>query len=345
MEEKGYSSIMLSNYGNNQLNDPTRQISYLGVSASNIFRLAAALCMVFLFSSVQFNKQQPSQVVEEHGIGGGVFLDEELYESESDVVIDNDTEKSELDNISKTRTLLYSYHILQRGDNISKLAITYGLNQDSIISTNNINNSRSLPAGRPLKIPNQDGILHTVRNGETLSSIATRYNADKEAIQIANELFSEKVVNGTNLFIPGARLDRIRLAEINGDLFIWPVYGTITSFYGNRRNPFNRSQWQFHNGIDIRARTGTPIRAAMAGRVSSAGYDSVYGNYVIITHHSGYRTLYGHMSVIRTRVGAYVAQGERIGDVGNTGRSTGPHLHFTVYKNGSTVNPRVLLRY
>jgi len=135
------------------------------------------------------------------------------------------------------------------------------------------------------------------------------------------------------------------LQEINGDLFIWPLYGTISSFYGNRRDPVNPDRWEFHNGIDIRGRTGTPIRAAMAGRVSSVGFDRVYGNYVIINHHSGYRTLYAHLSVIRTRSGAYVAQGERIGDAGNTGLSTGPHLHFTVYKNGNTVNPRVLLRY
>jgi len=82
----------------------------------------------------------------------------------------------------------------------------------------------------------------------------------------------------------------------------------------------------------------------MAGRVSVVGYDNVFGNYVIINHNSGYRTLYGHMSVIRTRTGAYVTQGERIGDIGNTGQSTGSHLHFTVFKNGSAINPLPLIR-
>jgi murein DD-endopeptidase MepM/ murein hydrolase activator NlpD len=96
--------------------------------------------------------------------------------------------------------------------------------------------------------------------------------------------------------------------------------------------------------MDIRGGMGTPIKAAMAGRVSQVGYDNVLGNYVMISHHSGYRTLYGHMSVIRTRTGAYVAQGEIVGEVGSTGLSTGPHLHFMVYKNGVTVNPRVLMR-
>jgi murein DD-endopeptidase MepM/ murein hydrolase activator NlpD len=82
----------------------------------------------------------------------------------------------------------------------------------------------------------------------------------------------------------------------------------------------------------------------MAGRVSSVGYDGVSGNYVVITHHSGYRTLYAHLSVVRTKVGAYVRGGDLIGDVGSTGLSTGPHLHFTVYKNGVTVNSRALIR-
>jgi murein DD-endopeptidase MepM/ murein hydrolase activator NlpD len=88
---------------------------------------------------------------------------------------------------------------------------------------------------------------------------------------------------------------------------------------------------------------GTPIKAAMSGRVSSTGYNDATGNFVVISHHSGYRTLYGHMSVIRVKSGAYVKTGERIGDVGSTGLSTGPHLHFTVYKNGVTVNPRALM--
>jgi murein DD-endopeptidase MepM/ murein hydrolase activator NlpD len=82
----------------------------------------------------------------------------------------------------------------------------------------------------------------------------------------------------------------------------------------------------------------------MPGRVSVAGWDNTFGNYVVINHHSGYRTLYGHLSVIRVKSGAYVGAGERIGDVGSTGLSTAPHLHFTVYKNGVTVNPRTLMK-
>jgi len=310
-----------------------------------IFRLLAALYLVFLINPGQYFNYKKTPV-EGNGIGGGYIAEELISEGESDVLITTASldSVSEPETIAKTRILLYDSYMVQSGDNISTLATNFGLNQDTIISVNKITYTRLLQAGKPLKIANQDGIFHTVKNGENLSTIAEKYKASTETIKTVNELFSDKVVTGTELFIPGARLDWSKLQEINGDLFIWPVYGAITSYYGWRRDPFNRSRRHLHNGIDIKGNIGTPIRAAMAGRVSAIGYDSVFGNYVIISHHSGYRTLYGHMHVIRTKTGAYVSQGERIGDVGNTGQSTGPHLHFTVYKNGATINPRSLMR-
>jgi len=321
-------------------------IVFLGQKGKDIFRLAAALCLVFLINPGQYiNYKMPSAA--EHGIGGGYFFDEVITEDEDGLLLipaSYESVISELDSISKTRFLFYDSHTVLSGENISGLAINYGLNQDSIISINKITNSRLLQVGRVLRIPNQDGIFYSVKADDTLTSVAEKYNADQEVIKIVNELFSDNIVVGTELFIPGARLDREVLQEINGDLFIWPVNGAITSSYGWRRNPFNRSVSQFHNGIDIRGSTGTAVRAAMAGRVSAVGYDNILGNYIIISHHSGYRTLYGHLSVIRTRTGVNVAQGERIGDVGNTGQSTGSHLHFTVYRNGVTINPRAVLR-
>jgi len=321
------------------------QLQQTNQTNTYIFRLAAAFCLVLLINPGQyFNHKKPP--VEGDGIGGGYLAKELISEEESGVLLTTASldSVSELEAIAKTRILLCDSYMVKSGDNISTLAINFGLNQDTIISVNKITYTRLLQAGKPLKIPNQDGIYHTVKNGESLSDIAQKYNANTETIKTVNELFSDKVVTGTDLFIPGARLDWSKLQEINGDLFIWPVNGVISSFYGWRRDPFNRGHRQFHNGLDIKGSTGTPVRAAMAGRVSAVGYDNVFGNYVIISHHAGYRTLYGHMHVIRTRTGSYVNQGDRIGDVGNTGQSTGSHLHFTVYKNGATVNPRSLLR-
>jgi len=312
----------------------------------NIFRFAVILCLVFIVKPGFAGKQHEIPAVE-HGIGGGTPSEEVISGAETGIVLSPvslETAVLEPESFSRAHTLLYNNHLVQKGENISELAFNLGLNQGTIISVNKIKNTRLLQIGKVLKIPNQDGILYTVKSGDTLSSIAESHKVEQEAIKTANELFSEKIRVGTDLFLPGAQLDWVSIQEINGDLFIWPVSGAITSSYGYRRDPFNGSRRQFHTGMDIRGSTGTPVRAAMAGRVSRVGYDDVLGNYVIINHHSGYRTLYGHLSVIRTRTGAYVGTGERVGDVGSTGYSTGPHLHFTVYKNGVTVNPRALMK-
>ena len=91
--------------------------------------------------------------------------------------------------------------------------------------------------------------------------------------------------------------------------------------------------------------TGTPIQAAMSGRIMKVGnMHRIYGNYVIIDHGNGYQTLYAHMSKVLVAKGQWVSQGTRIGLVGSTGYSTGPHLHFTVYKNGKLVDPMTILK-
>jgi murein DD-endopeptidase MepM/ murein hydrolase activator NlpD len=287
--------------------------------------------------------QEPSA---ENGVGGGVFPQDASILEAGETAPDSDLALEgvpEPEIFSKPRMLLSSPYQVERGDIIGDLARKFGLNQDTLISYNNIKNTRLLQIGQTLKIPNQDGILHRVQKGDTLSGLAENYKTDEEAIKTVNELFSDTIREGTELFIPGARLDWINLQEINGDLFIWPISGYITSSYGYRNSPFTGVR-QFHSGIDIGAVSGTPIKAAMSGRVIVAGWSDTYGNYVVVSHHSGYRTLYGHMSLIRAKSGQYISTGQRIGDVGSTGLSTGPHLHFTVYKNGVTVNPRTLMK-
>jgi len=244
----------------------------------------------------------------------------------------------------RARPLAYRTHVIKNGDIIGELAVSYDLNEGTILSVNNIKNARLLQIGQVLRIPNQDGILAVIAKGETLETLAERYGSDAGAIMVANQLFSERVLPASTVFIPGGRLSWEERQEINGDLFIWPITGIISSNFGWRGDPFGTGRREFHSGMDIAALVGTPVRAAMAGRVSSTGFDPVLGNFVIITHARGYRTLYAHLSRIRTRQGEYVGSAQHIGDVGSTGRSTGPHLHFSVYSQGSLVNPRTVLR-
>jgi len=287
---------------------------------------------------------RPKKAETENGVGGAIraeelvipALDEEVFNFELEGI-------PEPEEFSRPHVLTFSSYTMEKGDIVGNIAIRTGLNEDTIISVNNIKNTRLMQIGQVIKIPNQDGIYYSVKSGETLESIAEKYNTSVAHIKTANELFSDSVPANTSLFIPGAKLDWTSRQEINGDLFIWPTSGRISSPYGYRIAPFAGVR-MFHTGVDIAAPMGSPIKAAMAGRVTQVGNDESWGNFVVVSHHSGYRTFYAHMSVVRVKEGAYVETGGRIGDVGSTGLSTGPHVHFTVYKNGVTVNPLSLMR-
>jgi len=120
---------------------------------------------------------------------------------------------------------------------------------------------------------------------------------------------------------------------------VWPVRGQISSAFGWRRNPFGGGGSEHHNGIDIPARAGTPIRAAGGGTVIFSGWQGGYGNVVVIDHGGGLTTKYAHNTRNDAREGARVERGQIIAFVGSTGRSTGPHLHYEVRRNGSPINP------
>ena len=124
----------------------------------------------------------------------------------------------------------------------------------------------------------------------------------------------------------------------NTALFAYPVNGRVTSPYGWRSSPINGRR-VFHEGIDLSSPAGTAVRAAAAGRVSTAGNCRVYGRHIIITHDNGYQTKYAHLRSMSVVQGARVEQGMKIGEVGNTGLTTGPHLHFAVFRNDQTLNP------
>ncbi len=131
---------------------------------------------------------------------------------------------------------------------------------------------------------------------------------------------------------------RQRQLQLNFTPSIWPVRGWISSRYGYRVSPFTGRR-ELHRGLDIVNRIGTPIVATADGRVVFAGYKRGYGKMVVIDHGFGRVTKYGHLSRIEVQRDDEVVRGQRIGRLGSTGRSTGPHLHYEVVVNGKTVNP------
>ena len=293
-----------------------------------------------------------------HGVGGLETTAEPEYEenlssllAEVDAVVDAASAEAEIaaniENPDENLEITYQTYRVKSGDMIGFIADAFDVTQDTIISVNNIKQSRLIQPGQYLKIPSMPGIIYTVKkNGETPQTIADKYKVNAEKTAFVNNLtVDSELKSGTSLFVPEAELDWATRQEINGDLFKKPLHARywLSSNYGWRASPFNAGKRTFHGGVDMAVAQGTPIYAALDGTVTAVGFNATYGNYVIITHHSGYKTLYGHMKTTACRKGNFVYTNTVIGYVGSTGMSTGPHLHFTVYKNGKTINPMAVL--
>lgn len=143
--------------------------------------------------------------------------------------------------------------------------------------------------------------------------------------------------NRKNNYVPPAA-NESNPASTGGFLYPLPSQVPITDAYGYRTHPLT-GKYSWHNGVDLAAGAGTTIYATKSGTVTTAEYSEAWGYYVVINHGDGYSSLYAHMPSLSVGVGQYVTQGSAIGTVGSTGYATGPHLHFTIYYNGSDVNP------
>lgn len=151
--------------------------------------------------------------------------------------------------------------------------------------------------------------------------------------ELADTILLEEVEQQTLVVLMRANKDTLLSTPS-----IWPVKGYLTSGFGWRRSPMSGAS-RMHQGLDISNRVGTPIRAPARGAVTFSGSDGAYGICVMLDHGNGIVTRYAHMSKALVKVGEYVQRGDVIGALGNTGRSTGPHLHYEVIVNGTPVNP------
>jgi len=242
-------------------------------------------------------------------------------------------------------TFEWQQHRVLRGESVSEIAQKYKVSVGAVIASNNISNARRLQEGSLLRIPNIDGIPYQIQRGDSLSRISASFNVPLEVILDVNDVKSDNIKPGETLFIPGARMNDIDLRMSLGELFMFPLPGRrfITSNYGMRKDPFTGSL-QFHDGVDFRANTGTTVMAALDGVISVTGENWLYGKYIIMSHSNGYKTLYAHLNSFNVKQGDRVARGRKIAETGNTGYSTGPHLHFGMYdRNNKLINPLELI--
>ena len=199
-----------------------------------------------------------------------------------------------------------------------------------------------------------DNTTLQMENVELMNTAIKDLNARSELIESVMDNIGVKIIksgqdtsaNSGGPFIPvqTAPYDELMkkvdnyLRTIKGMPLGKPVDGLITSRFGNRTDPLNK-QKGFHEGVDIRGKHGSDIRATAAGKVIKAFVNAGYGNYVEIDHGNGYRTVYAHMKNYLVKKGEHVKQGQVIGQVGSTGRSTGPHLHYEIRLNKKPVSP------
>lgn len=241
-------------------------------------------------------------------------------------------------------------HTVQPGETAQSIAEMYRLQPTTILWSNpDIEDVPDLlRIGQEVIILPVDGVYHTVAQDDTLESIAEKYKVEVEAItglsynDLRAPLF--RIQEGMKLIVPGGTKPYVprRVTNYTGPVpenvqgtgsFAWPVLGTITQGY-----------WWGHRAIDIGAPTGSAVVAADGGYVSFVGWTDIgYGYLIILDHANGYSTYYAHLSQMYVTLGQQVARGQVIAAVGNTGRSTGPHLHLEIRYKGVEQNPFVYL--
>ena len=234
---------------------------------------------------------------------------------------------------------IYSY-TPGEGESILTLSARCNVPYSSIATLNRIANAADMQAGKPLLLPSMPG-LFIPENPENELECLMQSSRSEEGYRLTINNGSAKVVCR---FYPGEDFKSTeRIFYLNRG-FYFPLRNfRITSAYGLRQNPVTGSS-KVHQGLDLAAPEGTPVYASREGVVSEQGEDPVLGKYIIVTHDSGWISLYGHLSVIGTVLRQQVNSASLIGRVGSTGQSTGPHLHFELRQNGRPQDPERLLR-
>lgn len=237
------------------------------------------------------------------------------------------------------------------GDTVGTIAQKFGVSEDTIRWQNNLASKDSIKVGQTLEILPVTGVSHKVQKGDTVYSIAKKYDSETQAIvdfpfnTFANDETFELAIGQTVIVPDGVKRSDVlwspvaRVRQVTPDAgtvaatgsFVWPTQGVITQGFS----------W-YHPGIDIANRATPNVLAADSGTVVVSGWvdNTGYGNRVMIDHHNGYITLYGHLQTAYVVAGQSVRRGDAIGKMGSTGRSTGPHLHFEIrQKGGPNLSP------
>ena len=256
-----------------------------------------------------------------------------------------------------------STYEVQDGDALSLIAESYGLTTEELVEINGLSGTDAvIRPGDVLQVTVSEAkltVVYTTQEyyeedyyADTIyQENDSWYTTESEVVQeasaghrrvIALVSYRDDTSTGTEIIKEEITVEAvpkiIEVGTVNPPTYIWPCYGTISSYFGSRSSPTAGASTN-HKGIDIAVSTGTSVMATSGGTVTVAGWQSGYGYVVYIDHGNGVTSRYGHLSKILVSVGDYVSQGDVIARSGNTGNSTGPHLHFEIRVNGTAVNP------
>lgn len=250
----------------------------------------------------------------------------------------------------KPRDKILDYEV-KEGDTISTIAEEFAVSEDTILWENDLTENSRIKPGQKIKILPVSGVAHEVEGGDTVYSVAKKYQANSQAIidfpfnDVGDDF---QLRAGLILIVPDGAppakpkpaptqylaKQQLDITSLGTTQFIWPAVGQMAQYFS----------W-YHPGLDISNLGGGPIYASDSGTVTTAGWPDNYGygNRIVLDHGNGYTTLYAHLSAIYVSVGQKVGKGVVIGQMGSTGRSTGTHLHIEIRKEGAALNPLGIL--
>ena len=245
---------------------------------------------------------------------------------------------------TSSRRVQYADHVVAEGQDLADIAALYNLKTQTLISVNQIRNIQAIREGVVLKIPDRDGQLYTVREGDMLSTIARKFSPSLgwKTLQEVNALSSEIIRVGQQLFIPDTSSSAMaQLADVAPIQFSRPASGVITTLFGQPYLNTVTGVTENLDGIFIVGNWGSAVVASAPGQVVDAGYEvKGRGRFVILSHEGGYRTSYYHLENVEVRTGMTLTKGQVIGSIGTSGTSYDrPTLYFKIEQSGIALDP------
>ncbi|AKM83927.1 TPA: hypothetical protein DCZ46_01175 [Candidatus Campbellbacteria bacterium] len=239
---------------------------------------------------------------------------------------------SMVDISEKTNSDKISVYVVREGDSLSQISKMFGVSNNTIIWANDLKNG-IITKGQTLVILPVTGVRHTVKKGETLAGIANKYKGDIDEIKSFNNLIDETLAVGDIVIIPDGDMGSFVYKSSKTGSSSGKTTPSTSGYYIRPVTGVRTQGIHGYNAIDIGTPVGTSVVASASGKVIISrdyGWNGGYGSYIVIQHDNGTQTLYAHMSQNIVSAGQVVVRGQVIGYSGNTGKSTGPHLHFEI---------------